>query len=153
MSKILLLCLGNICRSPAAEGVLRARARERNLSLTIESAGTGDWHVGDPPDARMITAMARRGYDITHQRGRQVELADFYMFDYLLAMDLRIYNDLLQLSPPNRDADIRLFLDFSPDDIRETPDPYYGGADGFETVIDLIETGTQGFLDFLEDEA
>lgn len=152
MSRILFVCLGNICRSPAAEGVLRTRARERNLNLYIESAGTGEWHAGDLPDSRMIAAMARRKMDISYQRARQVELADFYTFDYIMAMDLRNYNDLLALAPPNRECEIKLFLDFADGDIRETPDPYYGGPDGFEHVIDLIEKGAKGFLDFLEDE-
>ncbi len=152
MKRILFVCLGNICRSPAAEGVLRTRSGERALSLYIESAGTGEWHAGNPPDGRMIKAMAGRKIDISHQRARQVELSDFYTFDYILTMDMRNYEDLLALAPPNRESDIRLFLDFAGGEIRETPAPYYGGPDGFETVIDLIEQGTKGFLDFLEDE-
>ncbi|MFQ5564371.1 MAG: low molecular weight protein-tyrosine-phosphatase [Parvularculaceae bacterium] len=153
MKRILFVCLGNICRSPAAEGVLRAAARKRGLDLYIESAGTGGWHVGDPPDARMIKAAARRGYEIAHQRARQVALSDFYEFDYLLAMDLGNQAELLAMAPPNRECDIRLFLDFADTDMRETPDPYYGGSQGFETVLDLIETGAEGFLDYLEDES
>lgn len=152
-AKVLFVCLGNICRSPAAEGVLRAKARERGVELTIDSAGTGAWHVGDPPDARMIKAAAKRGYDISYQRARQVELSDFYEFDYLLAMDLSNHSNLLELAPPNRSCDIRLFLDFSDGDTRETPDPYYGSGDGFERVLDLIESGAEGFLDHLEDSA
>ncbi len=151
--RILLVCLGNICRSPAAEGVLREKARERGLKLTIDSAGTGGWHAGDPPDARMTKAAARRGYDLSYQRARQVAFSDFYEFDYLLAMDLSNHTDLLDLAPPNRTCDIRLFLDFAEGDERETPDPYYGGADGFECVLDLIEKGASGFLDYLEDES
>lgn len=150
MKRILFVCLGNICRSPAAEGVLRHRARARGVDLVIDSAGTGGWHAGDPPDARMIRASARRGYDISRQRARQVELADFYSFEYLLAMDLRNHSDLLALAPPNRECDIRLFLDFANTKERETPDPYYGGPDGFERVLDLIEQGAEGFLDHLE---
>lgn len=150
--KILLVCLGNICRSPAAEGVLRARARERDLDIYIDSAGTGGWHTGDPPDARMIKAAHKRGIDLSHQRARQVEFADYYTFDYLLAMDLRNHSDLLGEAPPNRECDIRLFLDFAQTSVREMPDPYYGASDGFETVLDLIELGCAGFLDFLENE-
>lgn len=153
MKRILLVCLGNICRSPAAEGVLRAKARERGMRLTIESAGTGAWHVGDPPDARMIKAAGRRGYDLSYIRARKVELSDFYEFDYLLAMDLSNHTDLLELAPPNRECDIRLFLDFAEGETRETPDPYYGGNDGFERVLDLIEEGAEGFLNHLEDES
>ena len=150
---ILFVCLGNICRSPAAEGVLRAKSRAREMQLFIESAGTGAWHVGDPPDIRMIKAAAQRGYDIAHQRARKVELSDFYEFDYLLAMDLSNQTDLLSIGPPNRTCDIRLFLDFAEGDERETPDPYYGGVDGFARVLDLIEKGADGFLDHLEDES
>lgn len=150
MKRVLLVCLGNICRSPAAEGVLRHRAKARGLDLVIDSAGTGGWHAGDPADGRMVRACARRGYDISRQRARQVELADFYAFDYLLAMDLRNCSDLLALAPPNRDCDIRLFLDFADTKERETPDPYYGGPDGFERVLDLIEKGVDGFLDHLD---
>lgn len=132
---------------------MRAKARERGMNIYIESAGTGGWHVGDPPDARMIRTAARRGYDISHQRARQVEFADFYSYDYLLAMDLRNQSDLLAMAPPNRECDIRLFLDFAETDICETPDPYYSGASGFERVLDLIEIGAEGFLDYLEDES
>ena len=150
---ILIVCLGNICRSPTAEGVLRAKARDRGMTLTIESAGTGGWHVGDPPDARTIKAAAKRGYDLSYMRARKVDLSDFYEFDYLLAMDLSNHTDLLEMAPPNRTADIRLFLDFADCETRETPDPYYGGADGFEHVLDLIELGANGFLDHLENES
>ncbi len=152
-TKVLFVCLGNICRSPAAEGVLRAKARARGFDVYIDSAGTGAWHVGDPPDARMIAAAGKRGYDLSHQRARKVDLADFYEFDYLLAMDLSNQTDLLETSPPNRTADIRLFLDFAECDTRETPDPYYGAAGGFEQVLDLIEMGAEGFLDHLENES
>ncbi|MCK5748494.1 MAG: low molecular weight phosphotyrosine protein phosphatase [Oricola sp.] len=153
MERILFVCLGNICRSPAAEGILRVKAKERGVDVVIDSAGTGGWHAGDPPDARMIKAAARRGVDISYQRARQVDLSDFYEFDYLLAMDLSNHTDLLDLAPPNRDCDIRLFLDFANCETRETPDPYYGGADGFERVLDLLELGAEGFLDHLEDES
>ncbi|MEO1252592.1 MAG: low molecular weight protein-tyrosine-phosphatase [Pseudomonadota bacterium] len=153
MKRILFVCLGNICRSPAAEGVLRVKARARGLKLYIESAGTGAWHAGDPPDARMMRAAARRGYNLSHQRARKVTDADFFEFDYLLAMDLGNQTDLLELAPPNRECDIRLFLDFADCDERETPDPYYGGDAGFERVLDLIERGAEGFLDHLENES
>ena len=150
---VLFVCLGNICRSPAAEGVLRAKAKERAIKITIDSAGTGGWHAGDPPDARMIKTAARRGYDLSYQRARQVDLSDFYQFDYILAMDLSNHTDLLDLAPTNRTCDIRLFLDFADCEERETPDPYYGSGDGFERVLDLIERGAEGFLDHIEDES
>lgn len=151
MKRILFVCLGNICRSPAAEAVLRARAAERGLDLYIESAGTGGWHQGDPADARMIRAGARRGYRLDHHRARQVEAGDFQNFDLLLAMDLENHSALLAMAPPNRTCDIRLFLDFADTSVRETPDPYYGGERGFELVIDLIEKGCEGLIDHIEE--
>jgi len=153
MKRVLFVCLGNICRSPAAEGVARARARARRLSLFVDSAGTGGWHAGDPPDARMIRAAGRRGFDLAHHRARQVEFSDFYEFDFLVAMDLRNQSDLLAMAPPNRECDIRLLLDFADTPERETPDPYYGGPDGFDRVLDLVEAGVEGFLDHLDNEA
>jgi protein-tyrosine phosphatase len=153
MKRVLLVCLGNICRSPAAEGVLRTKARSRGVDITIDSAGTGAWHVGDPPDGRMIKAAGKRGYDLSYIRARKVDLSDFYEFDYLLAMDFSNHTDLLDLAPPNRTCDIRMFLDFADCDERETPDPYYGRENGFEFVLDLIEQGAEGFLDHLEDES
>ncbi|MEL7492305.1 MAG: low molecular weight protein-tyrosine-phosphatase [Pseudomonadota bacterium] len=153
MKKILVVCLGNICRSPAAQGVLQQKAEERNLKMFIDSAGTGAWHAGNAPDARMTKAAARRGYDLSRQKARQVELADFYEFDLVLAMDLSNQQDLLALAPPNRECDISLFLDFAEGDVRETPDPYYGGADGFDHVLDLVEKGAEGLLDYIEDDS
>lgn len=151
MKRVLFVCLGNICRSPAAEAVLRAKAKKRGLDLVIESAGTGGWHQGDPADARMIRASARRGYRLDHHRARQVALADFYSFDMLLAMDLKNQADLLAMAPPDRVCDIRLFLDFAAGDTRETPDPYYGGEQGFEEALDLVEEGADAFLDHIEE--
>lgn len=153
MKRILLVSLGNVCRSPAAEGVLRAKARERGMNFYIDSAATGGWHTGDPPDARMIRAAARRGYDISYRRARQVELSDFYDFDFILAMDLRNQNELLSMAPPDRRCDIRLFLDFADSEPREALDPYYGGASEFQRTLDLVEQGVEGFLDYLEDES
>ena len=153
MKRILFVCLGNICRSPAAEGVLRNKAKARGIDLVIDSAGTGAWHEGSSPDQRMQKAAKRRGYNLSNQRARAVELADFYSFDYLLAMDLRNHSDLLAMAPPNRECDIRLFLDFADTQTRETPDPYYGGDAGFENVLDLIEDGVDGLLSHLEDES
>lgn len=153
MTRILFVCLGNICRSPAAEGVLRAKGATRDFDLHVESAGTGGLHAGDTADSRMIRAAARRGYDLSRHRARQVALSDFYEFDYLLAMDIRNQSDLLALAPPGRDCDFRLFLDFAGSETRETTDPYYGGADGFELVLDLLEAGAEGILEHLENGA
>lgn len=150
MKRILFVCLGNICRSPAAEGVLAAKAKARGLEVFVDSAGTGGWHAGEAPDPRMIAACLRRGYDISRQRAWQVETADFAAFDIMLAMDLSNQADLLALAPPGRKADIRLFLDFADTAQRETPDPYYGGGAAFEATLDLIEAGAEAFLDHLE---
>lgn len=145
-TRILFVCLGNICRSPAAEGVLRAKAAERAIPLHVESAGTGGWHAGDGADPRMVRAAARRGYDLSTHCARQVAFSDFYEFDHVLAMDLRNRADLIDLAPPDRRCDIRLFLDYAGGKTRETPDPYYGGPEGFEHVLDLLEAGAEGFL-------
>ncbi len=151
MKRILFVCLGNICRSPAAEAVLRAKSAARRLDLIIDSAGTGGWHQDDPADARMIRAGARRNYRLDFHRARQVSLSDFYNFDVLLAMDLKNQMDLLAMAPPTRERDIRLFLDFAGGRIRETPDPYYGSERDFDDVLDLIETGAEAFLDHIEE--
>ena len=151
--RVLIVCLGNICRSPAGEGVLRARANERGIDLEIDSAGTGAWHVGNPPDRRMIGAAKTRGVDLSQQRARQFEIADFYEFDFILAMDAQNHADILDLAPPNKDARVHLFLEFADTDIREMPDPYYGTDDGFNHVLDLVEKGADGFLTHLEKSA
>lgn len=151
--KILFVCLGNICRSPAAEAVLRTRAKELDLDLVIDSAGTGAWHEGDPPDGRMLKAAAGRGYDLSYIRARKIGFPDFYEFDYILAMDFSNQMDLLEMAPANRKSDIRLFLDFADCEERETPDPYFGGIRGFEDVLDLIEQGMDSFLRHLECES
>jgi protein-tyrosine phosphatase len=153
MKRILFVCLGNICRSPAAEAVLRAKSAARGVDLHIESAGTGGWHAGDGADARMIRAAAKRGYALDAHRARQVEFSDFYEFDYLLAMDASNKADLLDIAPPDRGCEISLFLDYSAGKTRETPDPYYGGTDGFDLVLDLMEAGAEGFLAHLQESS
>ncbi len=150
MKRVLFVCLGNICRSPAAAVILRDKALARGLEIHVGSAGTGGWHAGDPADRRMIAAAARRGYRLDHHRARQIAIDDFYSFDFLLAMDLQNQSDLLAMAPPDRACDIRLFLDFAATPPRETPDPYYGGVSGFEDVLDLLEAGADGFLAHLE---
>ncbi len=150
MKSVLFVCLGNICRSPAAEGVVAHKARQIGLPIRCDSAGTGQWHVGHAPDRRMREAAKRRGIMICHQRARQLELADFYEFDYIVAMDLANQADILSMAPANRNCDIRLFLDFGSGEEREVPDPYYGGEAGFDHVLDLIEDAATGFLDHIE---
>lgn len=148
--RILFVCLGNICRSPAAEAILAAKARARDLAVFVDSAGVGGWHVGEPTDRRMIAALKRRDYVIGRRVARRVGSADFRNFDYMLAMDLKTLADLMALAPARRTADLRLFLDFAQTETRETPDPYHGGDADFEAALDLIETGVAAFLDHLE---
>ena len=141
--------MGNICRSPTAEGVFRKRVAETatDLRLRIDSAGTHDYHVGDPPDRRAIAAAARRGIDITGLRARLVEDEDFERFDLILAMDRLNQATLLERSPAQYHPRIRLFLEFaSTADLLDVPDPYYGGALGFEQVLDLAEDAAEGLL-------
>ena len=148
MQRVLFVCLGNICRSPAAEGVMRKLAADRGMRLALDSAGTGGWHVGALPDARMRKAAAARGYDLDGLSARKVALADFYEFDRILAMDESNLADLREMEPANAEAAVGLFLDFARrHDEREVPDPYYGGPEGFDHVLDLIEDAAHGLLD------
>jgi protein-tyrosine phosphatase len=146
--RVLFVCLGNICRSPTAEGVLRHKLREAGLQARVEvdSAGTGDWHVGKAADLRTRQAAQQRGYDLSVLRGRQVQAADFNAFDLILAMDNSNLRDLQQLRPGNATAELDLFLRRYQLQLDEVPDPYYGGADGFEQVLDLIEQACEGLL-------
>lgn len=145
---VLFVCLGNICRSPSAEGVFRAFVEEAGLSHVIQtdSAGTSNWHVGQPPDGRATETAHDRGIDITDLRGRQAVRSDFDRFDYVLAMDDQNLADLALLAGTSRQDRLHLFLDFAPKlEEREVPDPYYHG--GFPYVLGLIETASQGLLD------
>ncbi|GAK44231.1 protein tyrosine phosphatase [Tepidicaulis marinus] len=147
MVRVLFVCLGNICRSPMAEGVLRVKAQSAGLALDVASAGTGDWHVGEAPDLRAQEAAAARGYDITALRGRLAVRADFSRFDYLLAMDRKNLAHLQRLAPTSFNGTLRLFLDYAPDaPVREVPDPYFGSEDGFAPVLDLIEEAADGLI-------
>ena len=147
--RILFVCLGNICRSPTAEAVFRDLVLREAPGLVIEadSAGTHAYHAGSAPDARAVAAALNRGIDMSRLRARIVEQADFEHFDLLLAMDQQNYRHLVQIAPPERRDRVRMLLDFAPDqERREVPDPYYGGATGFEDVLDLVEEAARGLL-------
>ncbi len=151
MSKIsvLFICMGNICRSPTAQGVFARLVEDAQLShlIQIDSAGTHAYHVGNPPDERAAQAAARRGIDLSPQRARRVEAADFERFDYVLAMDRSNLEDLLTECPEPHQEKLRLFLDFAGQSSQQdVPDPYYGGPQGFERVLDLVEEAAQGLL-------
>lgn len=149
MIRVLCVCLGNICRSPTAEGVLRvlAAADAPSLDIEVDSAGTADYHVGDPPDPRSQHAARARGIEIGDLRARQVAPADFTRFDYLLAMDQSVQRELRAIQPASASARLRLILEYAPQLGRlDVPDPYYGGPEGFEKVLDLVTEGSRGFL-------
>lgn len=156
MTKVLFVCLGNICRSPTADGIfnhLVARAK-LDQKIIVDSAGTGDWHIGKAPDTRTVVAARQRGYDLSVLRARQVTVRDFDEFDYVLAMDKANLLDLQRIRPSSYAGHLGLFLDFSSrDDYREVPDPYYGDDDGFELVLDLVEDAAQGLLNHIRSHA
>jgi len=133
---ILMVCTGNICRSPTADGVLRHMLRAAGLEtmVLVDSAGTHDYHIGDPPDSRSVATAKGYGVDLSTLRARQVVLEDFTRFDLILAMDEGHYAQLLRLCPPAYRDRVKLYLAYAPELGRIVPDPYYGGADGFETV-------------------
>lgn len=144
---ILFVCMGNICRSPTAEAVFRTKAGEAGLnSLKIDSAGTTGYHAGEPPDKRAIKAGLKRGYNFDGILARKVVADDFEKFDHILAMDLNNANELLEACPERYQDKINLFMSFSDCSANEVPDPYYGGAKGFELVLDLIERASEGFI-------
>jgi len=139
--RILFVCLGNICRSPTAEAVFRQQLRAAGLDtqVVVDSAGTSDWHVGKPPDTRTRLAAQRRGYDLTALRGRQVQVEDFSRFDLILAMDASNLAQLQALQPADSHAQLDLYLRRYQLALDEMPDPYHGGEEGFEQVVDLAE--------------
>ncbi len=146
---VIFVCMGNICRSPTAEAVFRDYVEKAGLleSIHIDSAGTHSYHIGESPDARTQHAARRRGYDMSKLRGRQVEAEDFLRFDYVLAMDEANLANLRQLRPSGAQSHLGLFLEFAERHReREVPDPYFGGADGFERVLDMVEDAANGLL-------
>jgi len=146
---ICFVCMGNICRSPTAEGVFRRLVEEHRLGarITIDSAGTHGYHTGVSPDPRAARIAAARGYDLSCIRARKVEANDFRVFDYLLPMDRENLGYLKALRPTDGKAEVKLFMEFSKGfSEREVPDPYYGGLRGFERVLDMVEDASQGLL-------
>lgn len=152
MIKVLFVCTGNICRSPTAEGVFRALVEAEGLAgrIATDSAGTHGYHVGEAPDGRSAAAALRRGVDLSDLRARKVRPGDFSDFDLVLAMDRGHADILRRQCPPDLAGRVRLFLDFAPDlGIKDVPDPYYGGGDGFERVLDMVEAGARGVLEHI----
>jgi protein-tyrosine phosphatase len=149
--RILFVCLGNICRSPLGEGILRHRATERGLGHLVEteSAGTGGWHQGDPPDHRSIAVGRSNGIDIGTQRARQLKTEDFNTFDLIFAMDRDNLRHLVQIAPHDSSADIHLFMDYVSGTTRDVPDPYYGTPADFEHVFAMLDRGCGYLLDTL----
>ena len=147
--KVLFVCMGNICRSPTAEGVFRHLLKQEKLEHLIEtdSSGTHAYHVGEPPDHRAQATAVNRGIDLSDLRARRATSEDFEIFDYVLAMDNDNYEILKSISPSGFESRLKLFLDYAPDlKINEVPDPYYGGASGFDEVFDMVEVASQGLL-------
>lgn len=152
---VIFICMGNICRSPTAEAVFRHFIVQEGLSeaIHIDSAGTHDYHIGAAPDGRTQSAASQRGYDMSKLRGRQVEAGDFSRFDYVLAMDEANLSILKRLRPRDAESHLGLFLEFAEKhDEREVPDPYYGGAQGFEHVLDLVEDAANGLLNHIRQQ-
>lgn len=148
--RVLFVCTGNICRSPTAEGVARHFVEAGGLTgqIEVDSAGTHGYHVGEPPDPRSVKAAGKRGYDLSSLRARQLESADFQRFDLLLAMDAGHLEIMRRKCPEVYRGKLGLFMRYAREfDIDEVPDPYYGGAAGFEAVLDYCEDGVQGLLD------
>jgi low molecular weight protein-tyrosine phosphatase len=152
MVRVLFVCLGNICRSPLAQGVFEEVLRREELEdeVFVDSAGTGSWHVGSPPDDRAQRSATARGLDLSVQRARRISPDDCEEFDYVLTMDEQNYRTVA--SPCRGRAVVRPFLDFAPHSPeREVPDPYGGGSDAFEHVLDLVEEASEGLLDDIRD--
>ena len=148
---VLFVCMGNICRSPTAEGVFRHHVNESGLGdrIVADSAGTHAYHVGEPPDRRACAAAERRGISLTGIRARRVSDSDFEKFDVIIAMDEDNQQRLLDQAPDEHQSKVKLFLSFATVDESEVPDPYYGGAAGFERVLDLVEEASRGLLETL----
>jgi protein-tyrosine phosphatase len=148
--RVLFVCMGNICRSPTAEGVFRKLHREiaPQLHIEVDSAGTHAYHIGDQPDIRSQAAALKRGVDISGHRGRQATFQDFHEFDYVIAMDSDNLRRLQAIRPKEARGQLRLLLEYAPEaGALDVPDPYNGGSAGFERVLDLVEQGSRGLLE------
>ena len=149
MHRVLFVCMGNICRSPPAEGVFRQLVKTHNLesSISTDSAGTGGWHIGNPPDRRAQSTASHRGIDISDLRARQVVRSDLHEFDTIIAMDHSNLRNLEEMLGAAMNDKTHLLLEFADEFVEtEIPDPYYGGDDGFDRVLDMIEAGCNGLL-------
>jgi protein-tyrosine phosphatase len=156
MTKVLFVCMGNICRSPMAEGVFRKLVRDAGLQdvVHIASAGTHAYHVGEPPDVRAQQSARKRGYELTDLRARQVTQEDFHEFDLILAMDWENLALLQQQCPRSQKHKLHLLMRYAGEfEAATVPDPYYGGAEGFNTVLDYVEDACQGLLDVVRKRA
>lgn len=149
IESVLFVCLGNICRSPTAEGVFQKKASNAGLRLMIDSAGTAGYHVGAPPDKRSQDVAKLRGYDLSRLKCRKVDDVDFEKFDLIVAMDLENRRDLLRKCPQEHQHKIKMMMSFTHSEFEEVPDPYYSGKRGFELVLDLIEQASDGIVDTL----
>lgn len=153
--KVLFVCMGNICRSPTAHGVFRDLVRKEGLEgrIEVDSAGTHGYHIGAPPDGRAQATARSRGFDLGDLRARKAVAEDFIEFDYLLAMDEDNYQGLKAIAPKDASGRLQLFLDYAPvTGLREVPDPYYGGQQGFEQVFDLVAEASRGLLAHIRQE-
>ena len=153
MVKVLFVCLGNICRSPTADGVFMKLLVDEGFfdRIAVDSCGTATWHIGKAPEQRTQIAAAKRGYDLAGLRARTVKTDDFEQFDYILTMDESNYNELLVMAPVQHHGKIRMFLEHAPQcDFSAVPDPYYDGEQGFEIVLDLVESASRGLLEHIK---
>ena len=150
-TSVLFVCLGNICRSPTAHAVFRQKLKQTKLDVTLESAGTAGYHIGATPDKRSVKHGKKRNYDFSNLFARAVIDDDFEFYDHILVMDKSNYQDLMAKCPEIYQSKINLFLDYATNypDYDEVPDPYYGGEQGFETVLDLIEDASDGLINYL----
>jgi protein-tyrosine phosphatase len=149
---VVFVCLGNICRSPAADAYMRFKVAQENLNIKVDSAGTSAYHIGDKPHRTMISIGETRGYNLNILRARQAKSKDFGEFDYIIAMDEQNFSDLEAIRPKDSKAKLVKLLDFSSLSLNSVPDPYYGGKEGFISCFDICEQGVNGFLEHLKIE-